>query len=420
MDAQLTLMAALVAPGLLGVMRGFSGAMVSRATNARQAESQMTSQVTQVMSAIPLVRAFAREAHEERQFATCSDIAVAARLSQHGVEVIYWFLIAVVLGMATTGVTWLGALKVLHGQLSVGGLMVFLAYLGMLFGPLQTLSNVVGAMQDASAGAKRVIEILDLPEEVQENHNGFHVGSNGCFTGDVEFRDVAFSYDPGREVLRRINLRMQRGKRVALIGPSGVGKTSLLQLLPRFYDPTAGAIMLDGHDMKTIPLRSLRSNVSVVLQDALLMPVTVAENIAYGKLNATRSEIIAAAHAANAASFIERLPHGYDTVIGERGAWLSVGERQRLSIARAFLKDAPILAMDEPTSAQDSESESAIVDALEHLMKNRAVLIVGHRLTTVRTSNLIVVLQEGSVTEAGSHEELLRLNGYYAGLIKKL
>ena len=332
------------------------------------------------------------------------------------------------------------------GRLTVGELLVFLAYLAQFYEPLNQLSHVGATVSDARAGIQRVFELLDAIEEVRDapaarpilkrtaegDSSNLIPPDHGLrsptaagetptplrLRGEIVFERVSFEYGTGRPVLRDVSFTLPAGATAAIIGPSGVGKTTLLQLLPRFYDPTAGAVRLDGIDLRELRLKDLRSQVAVVFQEGILLPATVAENIAYGKPQAGLGEIQAAARAAHADEFIRNLPQGYETLVGEGAARLSVGEKQRLNLARAFLKDAPILVLDEPTSALDAESEALVTASLNELRRNRTTLWVAHRLATIHQANKIFVLEGGRLTEAGSPEELLGQGGYFARVFK--
>jgi ATP-binding cassette subfamily B protein/subfamily B ATP-binding cassette protein MsbA len=369
-------------------------------------------------------------------------------MAQQGLEVFYWGSISVILSACTLGVTWVGAQQVLAANLTVGELLVFLAYVAQLFDPLHQLSQVGATLSSASASTRRVFEILDTPEEVKDGPEarrvcqgreldgpaGLPTSADNMFAaaggepavsprpplpvyGNVTYDDVSFGYESSRPVLRHISFKLLAGTSAAIIGPSGSGKTTLLNLLPRFFDPASGAVLLEGVDLRELRLEDLRAQIALVLQEPIILPTTVAENISYGKPQATMAEIEAAAHAAHADQLIEKLPQHYRTVIGDGGARLSVGEKQRINLARAFLKDAPILLMDEPTSALDVESEAQVVASLFALMRGRTTLMVAHRLTTIRRVDKILVVDNGCLTEMGAPEDLLAEQGYYARVV---
>jgi ATP-binding cassette subfamily B protein/subfamily B ATP-binding cassette protein MsbA len=313
--------------------------------------------------------------------------------------------------LGTAGILWLGAIRAIDGLMSVGGILLFLSYLASLYGPLESLMYAPSSVQFASGSAKRVLEILETAHDVRERVGAISLSRA---RGAVTIDNVNFGYEADRPVLRGLSLDIPAGQTLAIVGGTGAGKSTLASLVPRLFDPWSGRLLLDGQDLRDLTLSSLRQQVSLVLQEPFLFPVSVAQNIAYGKSGATAQQIEDAAKAAGAHEFISRLPDGYQTVIGERGATLSGGERQRLSIARALLRDAPVLILDEPTSALDAATEAQILQALRNLMAGRTTLMIAHRLSTVRDADRIVVLEHGQLAEEGTHEQLLEKHGVYA------
>jgi ATP-binding cassette subfamily B protein/subfamily B ATP-binding cassette protein MsbA len=407
----LTLVALGTVPVLLLIMRFFGPLMSQRAGRAQAADSGVAALVQQAVANLPLIQGFTREQTEADRFEASAAGSLAARWRQHRAEVVYLAVVAVVFAVGTAGIVVLGAREVTAGNLTVGRLLVFLAYLAQLYEPLNQLSHVGSTVSNARAGAERVLELL-AEDRATKAEPTF---KDRTFpAAELAFEDVSFAYTTGQPVLRNVRVSLRAGESVALIGPSGAGKTTLLQMIPRFLDPDSGVVRLAGEDLRSYPRPWLREHVALVLQESLLLPTTIAENIGYGRAGATRDEIEAAAAAANAHDFIRRLPQGYDTVVGDGAARLSVGEKQRLNLARAFLKDAPILLLDEPTSALDAESEGLVLESLRRLMKGRTTLMVAHRLATIREVDRIVVLNAGEVMEVGTAAELLAKGGYFS------
>ena len=428
MNGRLTGVALLTVPLLVMSIQFFGRKMGRRSAVAQRADSQVTTLIQQGISAVALNQSYTREAEVSGRFQAQTGLAQGARLAQHGWEVVYGLMIMLVFGAGTAALLWCGAGEVMAGKLTTGQLLIFLAYLAQLFEPLSQLSNVGATVAGAGANAERVFELLDTPAEVREAVEAREVvGRSGAgaregatavvrATGGIRFEGVVFGYTPDRPVLRGVDLEVGGGESAAIIGPSGVGKTTMLYLLPRFFDPTAGSVRLDGVDLRELRLRELRRQIAFVFQEPLLLPATIAENIAVGKPGATAAEIEAAARRANADGFIRRLPREFETVVGDGAARLSVGEKQRITLARAFLKDAPILLLDEPTSALDGGSEELVVASLAELMRGRTTLVVAHRLSTVQRMDKVLVMEEGKVKESGRPADLLDSHGYFARL----
>jgi ATP-binding cassette subfamily B protein/subfamily B ATP-binding cassette protein MsbA len=373
----------------------------------------MLAQAQEGLGAIRMVHAFGREDFEVSQFRQRAHESLQANLRLTLTNVNSALVIGTLIAVGTAAMYYVGSLHVLRGTLTLGSLLVFIAYLLMLYQPLESLTYTAWAMEGATAGARRCFEVLDRTDDVVDAPNASAISKT---SGALGFENVRFGYGPQQNVLEDISLSISPNQIVALVGGTGAGKSTLLSLVPRFYDPNSGTVTIDSHDLRTITKKSLRAKIAIVLQDTLLFSTTVRENIAYGRSDATDEEIRDAARRAEADEFISRLPGGYDSPVGERGGHLSVGQRQRLGIARAFLKNAPILLLDEPTSALDPTTEAAIMETIKELMHGRTTLIVTHRLATIHRVDRIVVLEHGRIVEQGTGPELVARGGVYAKL----
>ena len=411
LDRVLSLVALFAIPLLGGVMWIFARPLKEQSYEEMRLQGETLALAEQTLTALPIVQAYGREQLEDQRFSSLCRRTGQAYLRKILSQSKFQVSTNSVTAIGTAAIMLLGGFHVLQGKLTLGSLLVFLSYLSSLFSPLQSLTYLSVGFASAAAGARRVFEIFETDDGVRNTPKAKALATRA--RGHVRFENLVFGYEPGRPVLHGVDLEVCPGETVALVGPTGAGKSTLVSLIPRFFDPWEGRVTLDGKDLRDIQLSSLRSQVAILLQDPFLLPLTVAENIAYGRPSASRGEVVAAAVAANADQFIQRLPKGYDTVIGERGATLSGGEKQRLAIARALLKDAPVLILDEPTSALDAETESLLFEALDRLMQGRTTFIIAHRLSTIRRANRIVVLAEGKVVERGTHQELLKAGGPY-------
>jgi ATP-binding cassette, subfamily B, bacterial len=415
MNLGLTLLTLIVVPYMILIFRLYANIMLERGYREDETEGRVYEVVERTFSAMPAVQAFGREALNEEMFRQSTRGTLAAALGVLSAQLQFKILMGFATAAGTAAVLWFGGRAAMAGELTVGTIVLFLSYLTSLYAPLVSLMYTGSIIQGAGGSARRVMDILTAERDIQDSPHAIAIARPA---GEIRFENVGFAYESGRPALHNVSARIAPGETVALVGPTGAGKTTLVSLIPRFFDPSEGRVLLDGHDLRDLQLKSLRSHVALVLQEPFLFPMSIAENIAYGRPDASRAEIETAAKAANAHDFIRRLPEGYDAVVGERGATLSGGERQRISIARALLKDAPVLILDEPTSALDAETEALIIDALKTLMRGRTTFIIAHRLATIRHVDRILVLQDGTIVESGSHAELSRSSGLYASYAK--
>ena len=413
LDWQLTLLSIAIIPLLIVTIYFFAKRIRQESTWIQEQESAVLAQAQEGLSSIRMVHAFGREEFEVSQFHQQARGSLEANLRLTLTNVKSALVISTLMVLGTAAMYYLGTLHVLAGTLSLGSLLVFSAYLLMLYQPLESLTYTAWAMEGGTAGARRCFEVLDRQDDVVDLPSSIAIERTD---GAILFQGVCFGYDRGRDVLQDIGLEIAPNQIVALVGSTGAGKSTLLSLVPRFYDPTHGRVTLDGRDIRQITKKSLRAQIAIVLQDTLLFSTSVRENIAYGRAEATDEEIREAARQAQADQFISQLPHGYESLIGERGSHLSVGQRQRIGIARAFLKNAPILLLDEPTSALDPSTEAAIMETIKELMHDRTTLIATHRIATIHTVDQIVVLDRGRIVEQGRGPELIARGGVYAKL----
>ena len=408
-----TLIAVAVTPFLLLFVSRFKKAVKKATHEVRKEQSEIVSVVQQGLQSIQVVKAFGQEKAEETLLYGVSQAAVAAALKARKIKAILSPVVSTTVAVCTAIVLWRGAALILRGSMTVGELTVYLAYLTKFFKPVKDLATTTNAIAQAAVGAERVRAILDTTDRIPENPDGLQPET---LEGQIEFNHIAFGYDSKIPVLRDVSFRVNPGQFVGVVGPTGSGKSTIMSLIPRFYDVQAGQVLVDGHDVRDYKLKELRDQIGYVLQDTILFRGTIRDNIAFGRPDASLAEIIAAAKVANAHDFISAMPLGYDTLVGDRGSTLSGGQRQRIGIARVVVRNSPILLLDEPTAALDSESEKLVVEALERVTKGKTVIAIAHRLSTIRNADKIVVISEGTAVEEGSHEELMERGGIYAAL----
>lgn len=413
MDWSIAVIALAVVPFVVASIYYYGHRVRSQSTTIAERESDVLMVIQEGLSSVKMVQAFGREAHEVAQLQRRAGESLTANLRLTMTTMNSSLIVSTLMAIGAAAVTFIAARHVLDKTLTIGDLTVLVAFLMALYQPIEALTNTIWGMEGAAAGAQRCFEVMDRANDVPDVENAKEITST---LGEIVFENVQFAYDERRPILMDINVRVDPGQTVAFVGGTGAGKSTVLSLVPRFYDPTGGRILLDGTDLKDIAKKSLRDQISIVLQDTLLFSTTIRENIAYGRPDATEEDIIQAAKQAQAHDFILTLTDGYKSLVGERGSHLSVGQRQRIGIARAFLKNAPILLLDEPTSALDTNTEAAIMVTIKELMKGRTTLIITHRIGTVHDMEKLVVLQQGRIVEVGTGAELLDRKGVYAAL----
>lgn len=410
---QFTLIALSVAPPLGVVVFRYTRMIRKTAREVRRKEGEIVSVIQEVLTSMRVVKAFAREDYEVDRLREESLENVEIALRARGIKARLSPLVEVIVAVGTALVLWFGARLVIAGSLSAGSLVLFIWYLGKMYKPMQDLSKMTDAYSKAAVGYERILAVLEMDGEVKDLPGARKVKR---LKGDIEFDHVSFCYEANHNILDDISFRIDAGQLAAFVGPTGAGKTTIISLISRFYDPTSGAVRIDGIDLRRFQQRSLREHISVVLQETVLFQGSIWHNIAYGKPGATRAEILKAAELANATEFIERMPQGYDTQVGERGVTLSGGQRQRIAIARAVIRNTPLLILDEPSSGLDAESERLVFEALDRLMKGRTSIVIAHRLSTIRSADVIFVVQDGRIVERGTHKYLAAADGLYAQL----
>jgi ABC-type multidrug transport system fused ATPase/permease subunit len=413
LNPTLALLSLSVVPFLYYSVGYYSRHIRRRLVHVKGMEGEALSIVHEAVMMLRVIVAFGREDHEHARFREQGQRALDARVDVTVRQAVFSLAVNATTAMGTAMVLGYGAYLVLQQRLTVGELLVVVAYIGSVYKPLETISGTIAALQDQLVNLQMAFDLLEKEPDIEDTPGAVMIDKA---RGELRFDHVSFRYEGRPETLSDICFDAKPGEAVAIVGATGAGKSTLVSLLPRFYDPHAGRVLLDGRDVKSLTLRSLRRQISIVLQEPLLFSGTIADNIRYGRLDATNDDIVAAAKAANAHDFVTALPLGYETMLGERGAQLSGGERQRISVARAFLKDAPVLILDEPTSSIDSRTEAVILDALERLMVGRTTLIVAHRLSTLRNVSRILVMHHGRIVEQGSHDQLLARGGLYRDL----
>jgi subfamily B ATP-binding cassette protein MsbA len=416
MNWQLTLVTLSVAPLLLWTTKLFAEPLKKRWLEAKEVDTRLTTEIQRSVASIGLVQAFGREADEFQRFHSSSVDSKRANIKQAWQDSWYWLLVGTIFGVGNAIIFGYGGWKVVHHTLTAGDLYVFLSYVNLVYAPLQAMSGSGASIQGGVASVERVFEVLDRDPVIKDAPDASHLPRK---PRTLVFDKVDFEYRQGDPVLREIDVTISPGQMVAFVGSSGVGKTTLLNLLPRFYDPTAGAIKLDSTDIRTVKVKDLRAHVALVLQENLILPTTVAENISYGRPDATDAQMAEAARLAGAASFIDKLPQKYETPVSESGGNLSGGQRQRIGIARALLTEAPIMVFDEPTSALDPHHEAMITKTLRDLKRQRTIILVSHRLSTVIDCDQIFVMDEGRIAERGTHGELIAKRGLYAAMARE-
>jgi ABC-type multidrug transport system fused ATPase/permease subunit len=408
-----TLIAIGVTPFLLLFVSRFKKAVKKATHEVRKEQADIVAVVQQDLESMQAVQAFGRQDEEQEQLGEVSHATVNAALKARSIKAILSPVVTVTVAVCTAVVLWRGAYLILASVMTVGALTVYLSYLNKFFKPVKDLATTTNAIAQAAVGVDRIRAILETDTIIPEKADAIDAPP---VVGEIVFEHVAFAYDVKNPVLQDVSFTIKPGQLVGIVGPTGSGKSTVVSLIPRFYDPTKGTVKIDGHDVRDFKLKSLREHIGYVLQDTALFRGTIGENIAFGRPTASRDEIIAAAELANAHEFISKMAQGYDTMVGERGSTLSGGQRQRIGIARVMVRNNPILLLDEPTAALDSESEKLVIEALERLMKGRTVVTIAHRLTTIRDADQIIVISGGVVAESGTHDELMAKNAIYAQL----